>query len=75
MAHECGIKFDLHDVAKIFKQDALHRRPQAGRQVRGVDLYEVGGIPMLMKELLDAGLCMATCLTATGKTMAETIRT
>ncbi len=53
MANEAGIDFDLFDVAEIFKTDALYRRPQARRPIcRASDMYEAGGVYMLMKTLL-----------------------
>ena len=50
----------LDDVCEIF-DDALYRRPQAGRKVRGFDVYNVGGIPIVIKALLDAGLLHGDC--------------
>ena len=71
MAHECGIKFDLHDVAKIFKKTPYIADLKPGGKYVAFDLYKVGGIPIVIKELLDAGLLHGDCLTATGKTLAE----
>ena len=72
MAHECGIKFDLHDVAKIFKKTPYIADLKPGGKYVAFDLYNVGGIPIVIKELLDAGLLHGDVLTATGKTLAET---
>ena len=71
MAHECGIKFDLHDVAKIFKKTPYIADLKPGGKYVAFDLYNVGGIPIVIKELLDAGLLHGDVLTATGKTLAE----
>jgi len=71
MAHECGIKFDLHDVAKIFKKTPYIADLKPGGKYVAFDLYNVGGIPVVIKELLDAGLLHGDVLTATGKTLAE----
>ncbi len=71
MAHECGIKFDLHDVAKIFKQTPYIADLKPGGKYVAYDLYNVGGIPVVIKELLDAGLLHGDCMTVTGKTLAE----
>jgi dihydroxy-acid dehydratase len=71
MAHECGIKFDLHDVAKIFKKTPYIADLKPGGKYVAFDLYKVGGIPVVIKELLDAGLLHGDVLTATGKTLAE----
>src|SRR5436309_1116027 len=55
IAHECGIAFDLHDVAAIFRDTPyIADLKPAGRYVMK-DLGEVGGVPVLMKALLDGG--------------------
>ena len=71
MAHECGIKFDLHDVARIFKKTPYIADLKPGGKYVALDLYKVGGIPVVIKELLDAGLLHGDVLTATGRTLAE----
>ena len=71
MAHECGIKFDLHDVARIFKKTPYIADLKPGGKYVAFDLYGIGGIPVVIKELLDAGLLHGDVLTATGKTLAE----
>ena len=71
MAHECGIKFDLHDVAKIFKKTPYIADLKPGGKYVALDMYQIGGIPVVIKELLDAGLLHGDVLTATGKTLAE----
>src|SRR5713101_8480455 len=74
IAHECGIKFDLFDVAEIFKKTpyVADLKP-AGRYV-AKDMFEVGGIPLLMKTLLDNGHLHGDCLTVTGRTIAENLK-
>jgi dihydroxy-acid dehydratase len=71
MANECGIKFDLHDVARIFKKTPYIADLKPGGKYVAFDLYQIGGIPVVIKELLDAGLLHGDVLTATGKTLAE----
>ena len=71
IAHECGIKFDLFDVAKIFKRTPYIADLKPGGKYVAKDMFEVGGIPLLMKTLLDAGFMHGDCLTVTGRTMAE----
>src|SRR5215813_4182744 len=74
MAHEVGIDFDLHAVAEIFKRTPyIADLKPAGRYV-AKDLYEAGGVPILMKALLDGGYLHGDCLTVTGKTVAENLR-
>jgi dihydroxy-acid dehydratase len=74
MAHECGIKFDLTDVAEIFRSTPYIADLMPGGRYTAVDLYSVGGIPVVMKELLDAGFLHGDCMTVTGKTMAENLK-
>src|SRR5271167_1725793 len=52
MAHEAGLKFDLHDVAKIFKRTPYIANLKPGGKYVAKDLYDVGGVPVLMKALL-----------------------
>jgi len=74
IAHECGIKFDLHDVAAIFKKTPyIADLKPAGKYV-AKDLFEVGGVPVLMKALFDGGFLHGDCITVTGKTVAENLR-
>ena len=73
IAHECGIAFDLHDVAAIFRDTPyIADLKPAGRYVMK-DLGEVGGVPLLMKALLDGGYLHGDCITVTGRTVAENL--
>jgi dihydroxy-acid dehydratase len=71
IAHECGIKFDLFDVAEIFKRTPYIADLKPGGRYVAKDMFEVGGIPLLMKTLLDNGFLHGDCLTVTGRTIAE----
>jgi dihydroxy-acid dehydratase len=74
MAHECGIEFDLFDVAKIFKRTPyIADLKPAGRYV-AKDLFEAGGVPLLMKTLLDHGFLHGECMTVNGRTIAENLK-
>jgi len=73
MANECGIDFDLFDVAGIFKSTPYIADLKPGGKYVAKDMYEAGGIYMLMKTLLAEGLLHGDCLTVTGKTLAENI--
>jgi dihydroxy-acid dehydratase len=73
IAHECGIDFDLFDVAEIFKRTPYIADLKPGGRYVAKDLFEVGGIPLLMKTLLDHGYMHGDCLTVTGRTMAENL--
>jgi dihydroxy-acid dehydratase len=73
IAHEAGIEFDLHDVAAIFRDTPyIADLKPAGRYV-AKDLYEAGGVPVLMKALLDGGYLDGGCRTVTGRTVAENL--
>jgi dihydroxy-acid dehydratase len=74
IAHECGIDFDLFDVAEVFKKTPyIADLKPAGRYV-AKDLFEAGGVPLLLKTLLDHGYLHGDCLTVTGRTLAENLR-
>ena len=74
IAHECGIKFDLSDVAEIFKKTPYVAGLKPGGRYVAKDIFEVGGIPLLMKTLLDNGHLHGDCLTVTGRTIAENLK-
>ncbi len=73
MAHECGIDFDLHDVGAIFKRSPLIANLRPGGKYVAKDLYDVGGVGVVLKELLDHGFIHGDCMTVTGKTIAENL--
>ncbi|MBL8569770.1 MAG: dihydroxy-acid dehydratase [Phreatobacter sp.] len=73
MAHEAGIKFDLFDVAEIFKRTPYIADLKPGGKYVAKDMFEAGGIPLLMKALLDGGFMHGDCMTVTGRTMAENL--
>jgi dihydroxy-acid dehydratase len=71
MAHEAGLSFDLDAVAKIFKETPYIADLKPGGKYVAKDLFDVGGVPVVIKTLLDAGILDGSCLTVTGKTLAE----
>ncbi|WP_430910283.1 dihydroxy-acid dehydratase [Methylobacterium sp. sgz302541] len=73
IAHECGIEFTLFDVAEIFKRTPYIADLKPGGRYVAKDMFEVGGIPLLMKTLLDHGYLHGDCLTVTGRTIAENL--
>ena len=73
MAHEAGIEFDLFDVAEIFKTTPYMADLKPGGNYVAKDMYEAGGVYMLMKSLLSEGYLKGDCLTVTGKTLGENI--
>jgi dihydroxy-acid dehydratase len=74
IAHEAGIEFNLDDVCKIFRKTPYIADLMPGGKYTATDLYQVGGVTIVMKELLDAGILHGDCMTVTGKTMAENLR-
>ncbi|HYM18145.1 MAG TPA: dihydroxy-acid dehydratase [Micropepsaceae bacterium] len=74
MAHEAGIKFDLFDVAAIFKRTPYLASLKPGGEYVAKDMWEAGGVPMLMRTLLDGGFINGDCMTVTGKTLAENLK-
>ena len=73
LASECGIDFDLHDVAEIFKKTPYIADLKPGGRYVARDMFEIGGVPILMKTLLDGGFLHGDCITVTGKTIAENL--
>lgn len=73
MANECGVDFDIFAVGEIFKRTPYIADLKPGGKYVAKDLYEAGGVQMVLKVLLDAGFIHGDCLTVTGKTMAENL--
>ena len=73
MAHECGIQFSLRDVAEIFRKTPYLADLKPGGRFVAKDMGEAGGVPMLLKTLLEAGLLHGDCMTVTGKTLAQNL--
>lgn len=73
MANEAGIDFDLHDVAEAFKSTPYIADLKPGGKYVAKDMYEAGGVYMLMKTMLAGGYLDGECMTVTGKTLGENI--
>ncbi|MDX5984464.1 dihydroxy-acid dehydratase [Sphingomonas echinoides] len=73
MANEAGIDFDLFDVAEAFKSTPYIADLKPGGKYVAKDMYEAGGVYMLMKTMLEGGFLDGNCLTVTGKTLGENI--
>tara|TARA_R110002072_G_scaffold36053_31_gene106233 strand:- start:16 stop:1752 length:1737 start_codon:yes stop_codon:yes gene_type:complete len=74
MAHEAGLRFDLHDVAEIFKTTPYIADLKPGGRYVAKDLFEVGGVGLIIKALIDGGYVNGDCMTVTGKTLGENLR-
>jgi len=73
IANEAGIEFTLDDVAAIFRKTPYLADLKPGGQYVAKDMGEAGGMPMLMRTMLDGGYLHGDCLTVTGKTLAENL--
>lgn len=71
IAHEAGIKFDLFDVSEIFKKTPYIANLRPGGKYVARDLHDIGGVGVVIKELLDHGFLHGDCITVTGHTLAE----
>jgi dihydroxy-acid dehydratase len=71
MAHEAGIDFFLEDVCEIFRDTPYFVDMKPGGAYVAKDLFEAGGVPVVMKELRKAGLIHTDCMTVTGFSMGE----
>ena len=74
IANEVGIKFDLMDVAKIFKKTPYLADLKPGGKYVAKDMWKAGGVPMLLKTLYDGGYIHGDCMTVSGKTMKENLK-
>ncbi len=74
IAHEAGIRFTLDDVVEIMRRTPYIADLKPGGKYVALDVHRIGGIPVILKALLDAGLLHGDCLTVTGKTLAENLR-
>ncbi|HEY5105806.1 MAG TPA: dihydroxy-acid dehydratase [Caulobacteraceae bacterium] len=73
MAHECGIAFTLRDVAQIFHRTPYLADLKPGGRYVAKDMGEAGGVPALLKTLLDGGFLNGDCMTVTGKTLRDNL--
>jgi dihydroxy-acid dehydratase len=71
IAHEAGIDFDLFDVTDIMRDTPYFCDLRPGGKYVAKDLYEVGGVPVVLKELRKLGLIHEDCITASGRTLGE----
>jgi len=74
IANECGIAFDLFDVAEVFRRTPYVADLKPGGRYVAKDLFEAGGVPLLMKTLLEHGHLDGSCMTVTGRTIAENLK-
>lgn len=73
IAHAAGVEWTIDDFERVRKQVPVFCDLKPSGKYLAVDLHRAGGIPQVMKMLLNAGLLHGDCLTITGKTIAETL--
>ncbi|MFS4438254.1 dihydroxy-acid dehydratase [Paracoccaceae bacterium GXU_MW_L88] len=73
IAHEAGIDFTLEDVCDIFRETPYFVNLKPGGEYNAKDMWEVGGVPVVLKELRKQGLIHEDCMTASGRTIGEEI--
>ena len=73
IANEARVELELDDFNRGRRARAAHRRHDPGGRYHMADLDGVGGVPMVMRHLLEAGLLHGDCLTVTGRTLAENL--
>ncbi|MFA5581123.1 MAG: dihydroxy-acid dehydratase [Paracoccaceae bacterium] len=71
IAHEAGIDFDLFDVCDIFRDTPYFVNLKPGGDYVAKDLFEAGGVPVVLRELRKAGLIYEDCITASGNSIGE----
>ena len=73
IAHEAGIDFDLFEVCDIMRRTPYLASLKPGGKYVAKDLYDIGGVSVVLKELLKGGYLHGDCMTVTGKTIAENL--
>ena len=73
MAHEAGISFTMDDVLQVMRRTPYIADLKPGGKYVALDVHNIGGIPVILKALLDGGLLHGDCMTVTGKTLAENL--
>jgi dihydroxy-acid dehydratase len=74
IAHEAGIRFTMDDVVEIMRRTPYIADLKPSGKYVALDVHRAGGVPVVLKALLDAGLLHGDCMTATGKSMAENLK-
>jgi dihydroxy-acid dehydratase len=73
IAHEAGIRFDVFDVSEVFQRTPLIADLKPGGRYLAKDVHDIGGVPVILKSLLDGGYLHGDCVTVSGRTLAETL--
>jgi dihydroxy-acid dehydratase len=73
MAHEIGLEFDLFDVAEVFRRTPYIADLKPGGKYIAKDVYDIGGVPQILKALLEGGFLHGDCMTVSGKSMGDNL--
>ena len=73
IAHEARVDFTIDDFDRVARRTPHIADTKPHGKYHMIDLDRIGGVPVVMRELLEAGLLHGDCLTVTGKTMAENL--
>ena len=73
IAHAAGVEWTIDDFERVRKKVPVLCDLKPSGHYLAIDLHRAGGIPLVMRELLDAGLLHGECMTITGKTVAENL--
>ena len=74
MAHEAGLQFTLRDVAEIMRRTPHIADLKPGGRYVAADVHRIGGVPVIIRAMLDGGWLKGDCMTVTGRTLAENHR-
>ncbi len=73
LAREASVSFDLKDIQAIFRRTPVMCSFAPRGKKTMVDLHHIGGTPVLLKQLLAAGILDPDCLTVTGRTLGQNL--
>ncbi|MGJ4901162.1 dihydroxy-acid dehydratase [Bradyrhizobium sp. HKCCYLS2058] len=71
IANEAGIRFTLDDVGEVFARTPLIGNLRPGGKYTAKDVYDIGGAAVVIRALIESGHIDGSCLTVTGRTLAE----
>jgi len=74
LAYECGIKLSLDEIDRVARKTPIIADLKPFGRYTAFEVFEAGGIPAILKVLLDAGLLHGDCITVTGKTLKENLQ-
>jgi dihydroxy-acid dehydratase len=74
IAHAAGVEWSIDDFERVRRKVPVICDLKPSGRYLAIDLHRAGGIPAVMKVLLDAGLLHGDCITITGRTVAENLR-